>query len=390
MQRQTALDWLRGLMLVLMTITHLPTWFSSHVGQPFGFVSAAEGFVFLSAYLVGSVYSGTALAHGFVTMRNAIWRRTAKVYAAQVALLLLLFWILVPFATTHGAHAVTDLASFYVEQPHTALVSALFLAYNPPLLDILPMYVLFMLFSPLLLEYGWRRGWGALLGLSAALWLLSQHDSGREVYAWFAGIAGWPVPYNQTGAFAFLAWQLLWVAGLRAGALHVKAAEAEEMPKPWSKPVLWTATALAIAFFAWRHITGQVPFGDHASLNALFDKWHLGPMRLINFAVLAILAVHYRRALVAIAERSSIATLGRASLTVFAAHLVLCLTLLAMGGDALDGQHVSLLDSALLVGTLVTLYAIARATLGGSRLLAKWSAVARPKAPADVSARGVR
>ena len=92
----------------------------------------------------------------------------------------------------------------------------------------------------------------------------------------------------------------------------------------------------------------------------------------------------------AIAERSSIATLGRASLTVFAAHLVLCLTLLAMGGDALDGQHVSLLDSALLVGTLVTLYAIARATLGGSRLLARWSAVARPKAAANVSARGVR
>ena len=35
-------------------------------------------------------------------------------------------------------------------------------------------------------------------------------------------VAEWPVPYNQTGAFAFLAWQLLWVAGLRAGALHVR------------------------------------------------------------------------------------------------------------------------------------------------------------------------
>jgi len=56
MERQTELDWLRGLMLVLMTVTHLPTWFSAHLGQPFGFVSAAEGFVFLSAYLVGSVY----------------------------------------------------------------------------------------------------------------------------------------------------------------------------------------------------------------------------------------------------------------------------------------------------------------------------------------------
>jgi len=75
MGRQTELDWLRGLMLVLMTITHLPTWFSSHVGQPFGFVSAAEGFVFLSAYLVGSVYTGTARRHGYAAMRHAMRER---------------------------------------------------------------------------------------------------------------------------------------------------------------------------------------------------------------------------------------------------------------------------------------------------------------------------
>jgi hypothetical protein len=229
-----------------------------------------------------------------------------------------------------------------------------------------------------------------LLGLSAATWLLAQHDGGRDIYAWFSGLAGWPVPYNQTGAFAFLAWQLLWVAGLRAGALHVQAADAGETATPWSRPVLWTATALAIAFFAWRHVTGQIPFGDHGSLNALFDKWHLGPMRLLNFAVLAILVVHGRRLVVALAEHSSIATMGRASLTVFSAHLVLCLVLLAMGGDTLDPGHVSLLDGALLAGTLVTLYVIARATLGGSRILAKWTSTARPKAAADVNARAAR
>jgi hypothetical protein len=377
-------------MLVLMTITHLPTWFSSHVGQPFGFVSAAEGFVFLSAYLVGSVYTGTAGRHGFPAMRHGIWRRAAKVYAAHVVLLVLLFWVLVPFALSHNAHAITDLASFYVERPRTGFVSALFLAYNPPLLDILPMYVLFLLLSPMLLEYGSRHGWGALLGLSAATWLVAQHDVGRDIYAWFTALVGWPVPYNQTGAFAFLAWQLLWVAGLRAGALHVQAAEAGEAPKAWSRPVLWTATALAVAFFAWRHITGQVPFGEHGSLNALFDKWHLGPMRLLNFAVLAILVVQGRQLLVAMAERSAIATMGRASLTVFAAHLVLCLVLLATGGDALDARHVSLLDGALLVGTLITLYAIARATLGGAKVLAKWSPNMRRKAPATVNARAVR
>src|SRR5690242_8491118 len=84
MQRQGELDWLRGMMLVLMTITHLPTWFSAHAGQPFGFVSAAEGFVFLSAYLVGSVYARTARERGFARMRRALWSRTLKVYAAHI------------------------------------------------------------------------------------------------------------------------------------------------------------------------------------------------------------------------------------------------------------------------------------------------------------------
>lgn len=49
MTRRWELDALRGLMLVLMTLTHLPTRLSSPLGQPFGFVSAAEGFVLLSA-----------------------------------------------------------------------------------------------------------------------------------------------------------------------------------------------------------------------------------------------------------------------------------------------------------------------------------------------------
>jgi uncharacterized membrane protein len=41
MNRLWELDALRGLMLVLMTLTHLPTRFSDPAGQPFGWVSAA-------------------------------------------------------------------------------------------------------------------------------------------------------------------------------------------------------------------------------------------------------------------------------------------------------------------------------------------------------------
>ena len=362
MERQTELDWLRGLMLVLMTITHLPTWFSAHAGQPFGFVSAAEGFVFLSAYLVGSVYSRMARRQGYVAMRRALFGRAAKVYAAHVALLLFLFWVLVPFSSSHGAHAITDLASYNIAHPRVALISGLLLAYNPPLLDILPMYVSFLLVSPLVLAYASRRGFGVLLALSAALWLYAQLNGGRHLYESLAHLTEWPVPYSQTGAFSLFAWQMLWLVGLRAGALKAEAVEAGKSEAPWPVPLMWIATSLAALFFVWRHVVGQIPFAGDPALSALFDKWHLGPLRLLNFAVLAILIVHGRRMFAAWSLHSTIATMGRASLLVFSAHLLLCLVVLATFGDAV-GPHIGLLDAALLTGTLVTLYAIARASL---------------------------
>lgn len=385
MERQAELDWLRGLMLVLMTVTHLPTWFSSHVGQPFGFVSAAEGFVFLSAFLVGSVYARKARTRGYATMRRALWGRALKVYGAHVALLLFLFWLLVPLATHRGAHAITDLATFYINHPHVGLISGLLLAYNPPLLDILPMYVVFLALSPLVIDYVARRGWGPLLTVSAGLWLFAQIGGGRHIYESFATLIGWPVPYPQTGAFSLLAWQLMWLVGLRAGAMRAAVDAAGWVDRPWSRPVIWSAAAFVVVCFVWRHATGQLPFGTDAALNALFDKWHLGPMRLLNFAALAIVAIHGRQVLAAWAQNSMIATLGRASLTVFSAHLLLCLVLLATVGEAVQ-PNVSLLDWALLAGTLMMLYGVARVSLGGGAALR----ARRNALRAQVSARAAR
>ena len=54
-RRRWEIDLLRGLMLVLMTLTHLPTRVTDPLGQLFGYVSAAEGFVLLSGYMAGLV-----------------------------------------------------------------------------------------------------------------------------------------------------------------------------------------------------------------------------------------------------------------------------------------------------------------------------------------------
>ncbi len=357
MERQAELDWLRGTMLVLMTFTHLPTWFSTRAGQPFGYVSAAEGFVFLSAYLVGTVYGRRARVHGVDAMRRALWHRTLKVYAVHAALLVFLLLVLVPFALSRDAHAITDLASYYLERPRLALASGLLLTYNPPLLDILPMYVLFLAASPWLLRHGLRNGFGGLLAVSSVVWLFAQYDGGRHVYEAVAALTGWPVPYAATGAFVYLAWQLLWLVGLYLGA------RPQTPPARYgdrrSRMALGIAVGVAGAFFVWRHLAGQVPFPNGIALNALVDKWHLGPLRLLNFAVLAWLVVCGRRVLREWAEASSIAVMGRSSLGVFAAHLVICLTLLATLGDA-PKPHLSILEINLVAATLLALYGVAR------------------------------
>jgi len=367
-------------------MTHLPTWFSAHAGQPFGFVSAAEGFVFLSAFLVGSVYAHKARTRGYAVMRRALWSRALKVYLAHTGLLLFLLCVLVPIAVSRNAHAITGLASYYLERPHLALVSGLVLAYNPPLLDILPMYVLFLALSPLVLGVAMQRGWRLLLVLSAVLWLFAQYDGGLHVYKSLAALVGWPVPYGATGAFSFMAWQFLWLVGLRLGSMNGVTDPARlPIDRRWSGFALLAAMSLAAMFFTWRHVVGQAPFGSDAVLNVLFDKWHLGPLRLLNFAVLALIVVHARPLLVGWAAHSSIATLGRASLAVFSAHLLICLALLTIVGDAVR-PHLSVFETLLLLGTLAALYGVAQATLAAPRVVRAGSRALA----ARVNARGVR
>jgi hypothetical protein len=63
-QRRPEIDALRGVFLVWMTLAHLPTHLSDLVNEPFGFVSSAEGFVFLSALLVARLYIRQAAGPG--------------------------------------------------------------------------------------------------------------------------------------------------------------------------------------------------------------------------------------------------------------------------------------------------------------------------------------
>jgi OpgC protein len=77
-----------------------------------------------------------------------------------------------------------------------------------------------------------------------------------------------------------LAWQLLWVGGLFCGQRLYEKKRALPLQKPL--PVI--LILLSIGFFAWRLTTISV---NAVPTNQawIFDKWHLGPLRLLNLLV---------------------------------------------------------------------------------------------------------
>lgn len=363
MERRWELDALRGVMLVLMTLTHLPTLFSSPFGQPFGFVSAAEGFVLLSAYMCGVVYTQREQREqrdGEEPMRSALLQRAFKIYLCQAALLVFLFSFIAGIGLLADQDAVKNLMSFYLERPVVAVVGSLLLLYNPPLLDILPMYIVFMLASPVLLVLGLRRGWTPVLALSVAGWFGAQFGLGRVLQAQLIALTGLPVPPQQGGAFDILAWQFLWVLGLWMGSSQ--AAKRPAVPQGLPHWAVLAAVAIGVAGTVWRHAVGQAAFPTlpgTAIPNMLFDKWRLGPLRMLDLFALLLLVLHFGPWLKQRLPRLRfLETLGSASLPVFCAHLVVALLALALWGEP-DKERSIGIDLGILFGGFAVLYAVA-------------------------------
>ncbi len=370
--RRWEIDALRGVMLVLMTFTHLPTRFSSPMGQPVGYVSAAEGFVLLSAYVTGMVYTRLAQKQGIDAMRQAFWRRAMKVYFCQAASLLVLFTVIAAVGMKIAHAPVREIIAFYLREPITALLSGLALIYEPPLLDILPMYVLFMLVSPLMLAFALRRGWGAILGASLLLWVLAQFDFGRWLHGQMVSFTGLPVSYVLTGPFVTFAWQFLWVLGLWMGSHD--SGRGDRAAAPWSFPrwAVALAAVYALAGLFWRHWSGQIPFAPGVWANDAFDKWHLAPFRLINLFALMVLAIRFAPWLKQHLPRWRVLeTLGSASLTVFCTHLLLVFLVLAWWGDAADARPVWG-DLVLIAAVFAVLYSVAAIVAWLENSPARW------------------
>ena len=343
MRRLKELDALRGFMLVWITLTHLPTKLSTYVNQPFGFVSAAEGFIFLSALFTGSIYFRTAEQNSYGAMRRKLSMRTLQLYLYHLLLLSFVFLVAVPIAASGTRPGLHNLLDFYFDAgARRAVVDAVLLIYRPPLLDILPMYILFLALTPVALSASRTLGWKLILAGGFTLWLLAQfglRDASWQVMNRYFGLR---IPLHEMGSFDLWAWQFLWLVGMWVGGCWAKdQLDLPRLARQLTIPALFVVSAL----LATRYAVGRGL--ELGSYELYFDKWHLGVVRLVDFTAIAVLLIRAHSYLKPLSIRPLV-LLGQSSLQVFCTHLLFCFAGLTLLGNA------SMLSSWKQFGLLVT------------------------------------
>ena len=344
-KRDSRVDLLRGMAIVFVVVNHLgmTSLFQLVTQEAIGFVSGAELFVLFSGLVVGMVY-GPRVGEDFGTVVDLTSRRAGKLYLTALVVLIGVFLAsLLPVFRTEalttfvdqgtggaghqGAGRTYDLYAgmeslFQFPVPPQVLPAILLLQFGPWQFNVMGLYVVLLLVSPLIL---------AALNRGKAWWVLAGT---LAVYAVGAVTRFRLLPSQFEDSFPLLVWQVLFVIGLVAG-YHRRKIVAWLSARPWLV-VACTAVALLLAFLSWGNPYLANGFDVRLALipdtayramyDSLFARTYLAPGRLLNVLVLVVAAYAFLTAYWRPVQRVLgwfLIPLGRATLYVFIMHVVL-------------------------------------------------------------------
>jgi hypothetical protein len=348
-RRLMHVDTLRGLLLVLMAINHIPSALHAVTDHPFGYMSAAEGFVFMAGLMAGYVYTRTWKRGDFHSLRTTCLKRAATIYRWHVGVYLTVLAGLLAAAFSFG-ESPANTPQAVLDHPILSIFSGLLLVQQPTLFDILPLYCVLLVVTPWLLRLCEQGRYAPLMFGSLGLWAATNIFSPQEPFD--NGII-------NTGAFNLAAWQLLYIGGLAFGHRWASRQTATENPSsatsfllPRPSSVVLAALAVTAAFlFCVRH--GFLPSGlSESALAAVTNKNNFAPLRLLNTGLIAYLGyLIVSRCPQAFSWRP-FALIGRASLSVFCVHVLAAYMIQAspaLFADTASGQW---LGTALMLGAI--------------------------------------
>jgi hypothetical protein len=279
--RDARVDFFRGLALLFIFIDHIPgnslAWFTLH---NFGFADAGEIFVALAGYAAFLAYAKTFEDEGAAAGCVRVGRRIRDLYVAHLVLLCVCVGGLAIAARsfqnpTYFEHV--NLTPFNFD-PAGAIWRALLLVYQPGYLNILPLYMVLLLWLPVLLLLMRRNITLALLA-SFSIWM------GANVLQWnfpnYPGTYGW--------IFNPFAWQFLFSLGAVSAAL---ASKGDLVPR--SQTLFWVATAYVLFALLvaapWTRLPGLAEARLLPDIRTAISKQDLSLWRVVHIVALAYLA----------------------------------------------------------------------------------------------------
>ncbi|MBU0501101.1 MAG: OpgC domain-containing protein [Gammaproteobacteria bacterium] len=306
-KRDLRMDFMRGFAMLLVFIGHF-NYFSLYMfigWERIGVVSSAETFIALASIVTGLIYRKRLQRDGFAACSSVLVDRGLELYRIMVVMILLIGLIrYIPFIDSLTVTTFTDqftkvVYSMYPSKEEGILYlirQSLLLRAGPHQFQIIGLYVVLFMTTPLILWMIVKQRVGLVLALSWGLYLINLTTPESVPGTAEIRLTGAQFEYG----FPIMAWQLIFVHGVVVGYYWNEVMAFMALPK--GRIVLWTAIVLSIGFIlftfnnplsefpTWSRLS-WVPADEFRQLyQSYFLKYKLGPGRLLNSIVLLIAA----------------------------------------------------------------------------------------------------
>jgi hypothetical protein len=284
-ERDLRLDLFRGLALWLIFLDHIPSNAVSWITiRNYGFSDATEIFVFISGYTAAFVYGRAMQKAGFVVAAARILKRAWQIYVAHVFLFAIYLAEISYVVHSFDNPLFTEEMGMldFMKNPDITILQALLLKFKPVNMDVLPLYIVLLLwFSPIL--------WLLLRAPSLAL----IASAGLYTLMW---VLDWNIAAYPSGTWVFnpFAWQLLFVFGAWCA-----LGGAQRLGRWINSPVVIGLAAAYLLFAFGIAMTWYFPrIGAYVPKfvgEAIYpiDKTNLDVLRILHFLSLAVITIWF-------------------------------------------------------------------------------------------------
>ena len=285
--RDLRLDVFRGFANWTIFINHFPHNFVAlFTFRNIGFSDDADLFIFISGYTAAFVYARFIMEKGMAAATAKILRRAWQIYATYIFILVISL-VLIGTCAVHygippleGGGGVDYNVGVFFLKPVETLWGALSLQYKPVNLDILPMYVVYMVLFPVV------------------LWTMLRNPDTTMLFSivlyFTARTLKWNLPSFGAGTWYFnpFAWQLLFVFGswcAMGGATRLSGLVKSRAFLIGGSLYLLFALVMRTAE-RYPEFAALMPH-DLVQVFVPNDKTNLPPYRFLHFAILAAFVV---------------------------------------------------------------------------------------------------